>query len=447
MLSTRHAVAALSALSALAVPAAAQADSISYVKDGNVFVTSPDGARTVQMTTAGGYSSASQADDGRIIALHGQRFHLIGRDGKVSADFTPVGSGTAGSIKLSGPFDPAISPDGTRVAYGFYVQYTTGDPNCGKPGGCLQGKSYAGTGYSSSSAASEWNSPGFKPEWGWADPSWIDNARTLIAAPDSAYISDVAVDDAGNGKATEWFSDTAPDSNSTYDAELNRTGTAVTGIANANGDHWRVWRVAGGLTKDTPPVPCLDAPAQGGSWSSPSFAPDGEHLVAAAPKGLYVATLPGLNTSCPDSGQVKVSLIELAGAKSPDWGPADVPAQPTFEQPKAEDPKKEQPVCCADPGPKTTPPVVTPVRVSSASKKLRTVLDKGLAVRATCGATITVKQGSAKLATARAACDKDTRIRFGRAVRKRLRNKARVALTIVATRGTERATATVTLRR
>ena len=83
----RAAGAALAATLACAAPAAA--DSISYVRDGNVFLTAPDGSRTVQVTTAGGYSSASQADDGRIVALKGNRFHLLDRWGGVQADFSP----------------------------------------------------------------------------------------------------------------------------------------------------------------------------------------------------------------------------------------------------------------------------------------------------------------------------------------------------------------------
>ena len=127
----RAAGAALAATLACAAPAAA--DSISYVRDGNVFLTAPDGSRTVQVTTAGGYSSASQADDGRIVALKGNRFHLLDRWGGVQADFSPVADGMAGSISLTGPFDPAISPDGSRIAYGFYVQYRSGDPELRPP--------------------------------------------------------------------------------------------------------------------------------------------------------------------------------------------------------------------------------------------------------------------------------------------------------------------------
>jgi hypothetical protein len=111
------ATAALAA--AVAAVPAAQADSISYVKDGDVHLVTPDGSRDHQVTTGSGYTYASQADDGRILALHGKRLRLLDQWGTVKADFSPVADGTAGTISLQGPFDPVISPDGSRVAYGF----------------------------------------------------------------------------------------------------------------------------------------------------------------------------------------------------------------------------------------------------------------------------------------------------------------------------------------
>lgn len=201
----------LALAAALIAAPAAKADSISYIKDGDVYLTTPDGAQTHRVTASGGYSSASQSDDGRIVALKGRRIQLLDRWGTVQADFTPVGSGTAGTITFNGPFDPAISPDGTRIAYGFYVQYTHGDPGCGLPGGCWEGHLYAGTGYSPSSGPAEWTDAAFAPNYGRTDPSWIDNSRTLISGPASAYLSHTGIDTLGDDKheAAKWFSTSA----------------------------------------------------------------------------------------------------------------------------------------------------------------------------------------------------------------------------------------------
>src|SRR5690242_18733821 len=78
---------------AAAAPAA-QADSIAYVKDGNVWLSTSDGARQYQVTTAGGYSSVSQDNRGEMVALHGTRLHWLTREGALKADiYTPVSTG------------------------------------------------------------------------------------------------------------------------------------------------------------------------------------------------------------------------------------------------------------------------------------------------------------------------------------------------------------------
>src|SRR4051812_22531442 len=82
-----------SLLTLAAAAPAAHADSIAYVNraDGNVYLTTPDGARQYQVTSTGGYSDVSQADDGTMIALKGVQLHRLARDGAVLADFdTPV---------------------------------------------------------------------------------------------------------------------------------------------------------------------------------------------------------------------------------------------------------------------------------------------------------------------------------------------------------------------
>src|ERR1700754_2098132 len=85
---------AAGALLTAAAPAVAHADSIAYVKGGDVWLSTSDGARQHQVTTGGGYSSVSQDDRGDMIAAYGTRLRWLGRDGSVRADFhTPVSTG------------------------------------------------------------------------------------------------------------------------------------------------------------------------------------------------------------------------------------------------------------------------------------------------------------------------------------------------------------------
>ena len=101
------------ALGVAASPAAA--DSIVYAKDGNLFLTSPDGSRGYQLTFDGGYSSPSQADDGTIGALRNDQLVRLDRSGRpLNAPIDAMGSGNE---PIGGPYEPRISPDGTRFAY------------------------------------------------------------------------------------------------------------------------------------------------------------------------------------------------------------------------------------------------------------------------------------------------------------------------------------------
>lgn len=402
--------AAATCLGAAALAAPAAADSIAYVKDGNVWLMTPDGAKKQAVTTTGGYSTASQSDDGKIIALHGKRFHLLSRWGDVLADFSPVADGTAGSITLTGPLDPTISPDGTKVAYGFYVQYKTGDPNCGKPGGCQQGQLFTGVGYSKADGGVEWSTPGFRPQYSWTDPSWIDNTRTLMSSPTSAFVTESAIDTAGDGEdAMPWFSDGRV--GNLYDGELNRQETAAAFIGNTERDRLLVYRVEGKPKANTDPLGCLDAP--GGAWSSPTWAPNGEQLAWAGPAGIYVAPLTGIGASCPDASTIRVQTFEQ-GATSPDWGPADLPGPKPVEPTKPNGPNGPiDPNRPSDPNGPVGPTVPgTQPAVTVAKTSLRAALAKGIAVKVTCLAAgkvkVTAKKGKTTVGSGSASCKNGT---------------------------------------
>jgi hypothetical protein len=107
---------------ALVLPSAAAADSIVYVKDGNVWLSSPDAAKQYQLTFDGGYSSPSQASDGTIAALHGKQLVRLDRSGHKLSEFNGIGSDL--TPNFYGPYEPRISPDGSKIAY-WFGQYTS----------------------------------------------------------------------------------------------------------------------------------------------------------------------------------------------------------------------------------------------------------------------------------------------------------------------------------
>src|SRR3954453_21291154 len=124
------------AVAALAAAAPASADSIVYVKDGNVWLPSPDAAKGYQVTFDGGYDSPSQADSGMIVALHSGQLVRLDRSGHqignaidgIGSPRPPGGGGEA----FYGPYEPRVSPDGTKIAYWFgqYSQYYSSPCNC-----------------------------------------------------------------------------------------------------------------------------------------------------------------------------------------------------------------------------------------------------------------------------------------------------------------------------
>ena len=117
--------AALLAALATAAPAAADG-SLTYVKDGNVFVSAPDGSAAKQLTTDGGYESPSQADDGTIVAARQtqengrtpRRLHRMNRSGELLNP--PVETVAVDNSYYIGPLQPKVSPDGRYVAYHYF---------------------------------------------------------------------------------------------------------------------------------------------------------------------------------------------------------------------------------------------------------------------------------------------------------------------------------------
>ena len=114
----------IAVLLTLAAAAAAAADSIAYVKDGDVFLATPDGGRQAGVTHSGDYTYVSQADDGTMIALApGERLHRSRAPARCSPTSRPCQRrrAQAGPVtKFHGPFTPEISPDGTMVAFEWF---------------------------------------------------------------------------------------------------------------------------------------------------------------------------------------------------------------------------------------------------------------------------------------------------------------------------------------
>jgi len=126
----------------LVLPGDAMASSIALIKDDNVWLVSPDGTRTRQVTTDGTdsrpYGFPSQADDGTILTMIDRQFVRLRPDGsRVGEPVLGIGSDVrhSGNVTvMAGPAFPRISPDGTRFAYWIsargLVSCPIWDPGC-----------------------------------------------------------------------------------------------------------------------------------------------------------------------------------------------------------------------------------------------------------------------------------------------------------------------------
>jgi len=341
-------VAALFAL-ACAAPAA-QADSIAYVKEGNVWLSTSDGSRQFQVTSSGGYSDVSQADDGTMIGLNGVRLHRLDRAGNVLANFdTPVSDTRPAHSKVFyGPFDPAVSPDGSKVAYTYYYMTQSQNPNCIPPT-CVTTINEGGTGYSFADRQTAWDVPGLGKHSGWRHPAWVDNGTTMLANPTRLPNFDVILDtlsDGTTGNAVHnWFSDDVEGNPHTSGGDISRDRRKLAFQTGENDSTLTVYSVPafpttffeGEADPSTRPSPCYrysDPP--GGKFSQPTFSPDAGRIAWSAADGVHVAAVPTFGGGCTLNGATVDPPLVIPGGSEPDWGPANVPPPRSTTRPDSQ---------------------------------------------------------------------------------------------------------------
>ncbi len=166
-------LAAVALLTGAAAATSAHADSIVYVKQGNLYLTSPDGSQGYQLTYDGNYSSPSQADNGTIGAVHGRQLVRMDRSGRpLNAPIDAMG--TDGTHGIAGPYEARISPDGTRFVYWFFVQTSWSD--------YANNVEWIDTGsYTTWTYADHFTSPGTESEFNRSltQAEWISNDRVV----------------------------------------------------------------------------------------------------------------------------------------------------------------------------------------------------------------------------------------------------------------------------
>jgi len=320
---------------ALLLPAAAQADSIVYSKSGDVWAAQPDGSGAREI--ASGYAHPTQADDGTILAMDGNRFVRLNRSGRVVARFNSVMTGLPAGIDAVGPFDPVISPDGTKVAYwiGMYSTWHDGRNNV------------------------DWNHTGSVTIWQdarngkilgtthyYEDPSWFpDSSGGLLFDENNVLTAQVvaAAVGADHNHIKQWFDDystkpadeeypkgvTAGELSPQLDRlAMLRAGTHAGngGLAEGAGNMIATYAVK---LPQVPVMECRLTGATGGTFGRPSWSPDGSSLTWQEGDGVWAMAIGHRCEGTP--------RLVIPGATEPDWGPADVGAGsgPTISTPRS----------------------------------------------------------------------------------------------------------------
>src|SRR5918999_4424143 len=299
----------------LLLPAAAHADSIVFVKDGNVWVSSPDGSGRRAWrggAPAGSPSrSPSQADDGPVAASFGDGIRLIDRGGRLLRELDPPPLTNSVSHPMDGvPVDVAISPDGRRIAYTF------AGVSC--PAGASSGPR-AATGFVTAGGEAL---PG---NLYLSNPNWVDNTRTLLFG---GYLHQVNTHDQGAASEVHWFDDQdvqgeGYESTDLGDGELSRAGDRLALVRGYGDDTHIMWFTTNGAPPAIPSMACMTGKLDG--LHGPTWAPDGQSLAWGEPDGVWI------KPSALDC-TVQPALV-IPGGAEPDWGPAGVaaPARPTLK--------------------------------------------------------------------------------------------------------------------
>ncbi len=353
-----------------AIPAAASADSIVFVKDANVWLAHADGSGAYQVTLDGTadapYRVPVQSDDGTIVASHHDEIVRMRQNGEVINTIDPEPLVNSVGHAVDGPpVNLAVSPDGSRIAYSL-VGY-----ECPPGADCMTRAVTAFTAADRLTPAAQYGTLHRR------NPSFVSTTRALVFG---GYAGQVNVTDLGDDVETHWFDDYdvvgQADATDLGDGELNRQGDRLALIRSYGEDAHVIWyAVSGNAATAKPPAvpqPLCKTGAEAGLYG-PTWSPDGTQLAFGGADGIYVTEI---GADCAAS----TPALAIPGASQPDWGPAEIAPAPR----KGTGPGGGGPG--GGPGGQPAAPAIA-VKALKAKKVAR----RGLPVRITCVAACSVK--------------------------------------------------------
>ena len=308
-------IAWLAAASIVAVAAAAAgaaaADSMVYVKDGNVWLANADGSSPYQVTldgtAANPYESSSEADDGTIVAIRqvpGERRRIYRMTQSGGLLNPPIDTPAPGT----GAIDARVSPDGRYVAYWFVT--TVNDPLCPF---CIDVTNRALISRSDSfTNADEIGTPN---TGGW--PSW-DGNTTLVLTNGSGTVWYYTI---GMPEAAMWFDNSVFNDGQFFtllDGEVSHDGTRFALVRGDNQDTIVTFAMTGAIP--APPTQKCAFIGPTGKFVNPTWSTDGLTLAWKEDDGIWEAAIPNVG-DCTSYG---TPHLVIPGGTDPDFSPAPV---------------------------------------------------------------------------------------------------------------------------
>jgi len=316
----------IAALAALVLAASAQASSIVYIKNGDVWLANANGKRqraiTRNGTPANPYRSPAYSNRGVITAVRGRRdVHFFNRRGKRIRRARDLTGGP------TPPYDPvivdhAISPDGRLLASTLWITTRAATPKPGEP---------TGTDYTTSVWYTQVRNGKLLPGTtdGGQSVTWLRNRLPVVFAPYVYHSADAwIVDLAKPNSPTQWFQDRAvvdvldpSDGEPLDDGEVTRGGDKIAVVRGPNSTlssaptMIRVYAVSS--LSERPTERCDLRAAPNSRIESPSWSPDGSQLAWSEADGIWTSPI------ADGTGDCAAAPKELiAGGSQPDWSPA-----------------------------------------------------------------------------------------------------------------------------
>jgi hypothetical protein len=344
----------------LALAPAAGAESLSYVEGGNVFISTADGARRVQITTGGSapsneYTLAGTADSGKVQTAFGSpatwfSFNPDGTSTGEQPNLVPMKQCGA-AFGSFGPLDPRLHPDGNIVAFTYFCNYADSSHEIDM--GVDLPKVY--TPSTSATAMT-----------GFSFPSFF--GKRLIVQDANILIQEDNASDPFHDVFNDWV---LPDPNEDLTrAEVARNGGRMVIDELLNGTKQIIIGTFANIGEFTTACTiAAGAPADG------TFSPDGTKLAWTDSSGLRVGQLDLGRSDCIVPGSVKT--LSATGS-SPRWSAYTIP-EPV--QPPAPTPTPNpNPTQNTQPTTQTTTPAAAALSVAVAATAKLKQLVKGLVV-------------------------------------------------------------------